>query len=99
MAEQTLFREAVERIVAERIRPALRLHEGDLSVRDAHDGIVRVAFAGACKACPSAQITLEETVEHILREELGKELKEVRLVNDTDDDLLNFARGLLNKNK
>lgn len=94
-----IFRDKVERIVEERIRPSLRLHGGDMYVKDADDGIVRVVFTGACEGCPSAQITMEETVREILREELGGELKEVRLVNETDEDLLNFARQLLNKNK
>ena len=98
-SDETSFRHRVGRIVEERIRPALRLHDGDIEVRDAREGEVWVAFSGACKGCPSAQITMEETVEQILREELGSELSTVHLLNDTDEDLLNFARQLLNKNK
>ena len=97
MGNENLLKEKVEYIVEQRIRPILQLHKGDLIVKDVHDGQVRVAFAGACKNCPTAQITLEETVEQILKEELGNELTSVHLVNDTDEKLLDFARELLNK--
>lgn len=99
MSADNLFREKVERVVAERIRPLLRLHEGDMTVRDTKDGKVWVALTGACKACPSAQITMEEIIGQTLSEELGNEYAGVHLVNETDEDLLNFARSLLNKNK
>ncbi len=91
------FRERVERVVGERIRPAMRLHDGDIHVKDARDGEVRVAFAGACQACPAAQVTLEEIVTQMLKEELGDELKAVHLANDTDESMLDLARRLLNK--
>lgn len=92
-----LFREKVKRIIGERIRPALRLHEGDIRVKEVRGGEVWVVFEGACKSCPSAQITMEEIVEQALSEELGNELAGVHLVNETDEDLLDFARRLLKK--
>ncbi|OFX78238.1 MAG: hypothetical protein A2X19_10015 [Bacteroidetes bacterium GWE2_39_28] len=96
---QTTFSERVERAVNEYIRPSLQLHQGDICVRDVHDGEVWVELNGACKGCPSAQVTMDETVKQTLTEILGNELKAVHLVNEVDEDLLNFARNLLNKNK
>ncbi len=99
MSGNALFREKVERVVNERIRPLLRMHEGDMAVRDARDGEIWIALSGACKTCPSAQITMEEIIGQTLKEELGNEYAGVHLVNETDEELLNFARALLNKNR
>lgn len=95
------FLKRVESIIQERIRPSLHAHGGDMYVRDADEktGEIWVVFTGACKTCPAAQMTLESTVETVFREELKNAFGRVRLVNETDDDLLNFARQLLNKNK
>lgn len=93
------FRARVERIVEQRIRPMLHLHEGDMVVRDARDGDVWVVLTGACKTCPSAQATMEEVIGQTLSEELNEEFGAVHLVNETDEELLNFARHLLSKNK
>lgn len=98
VSEYNPFRAKVESIVEERIRPILHLHEGGMQVRDARDGEVWIALTGACKTCPSAQVTMEEIIEQTLAEELKDEFKAVRLVNETDEDLLNFARHLLSKN-
>lgn len=97
--DEVLFREKVERIADSRIRPLLNLHEGGMTVRDARDGKVWIALTGACKACPSAQATMEDIIGQALKEELKDEFTAVYLVNETDEDLLNFARHLLNKNK
>ena len=99
MSGNALFREKVERVVNERIRPLLRMHEGDMAVRDARDGEIWIALSGACKTCPSAQITMEEIIGQTLKVELGNEYAGVHLVNETDEELLNFARALLNKNR
>lgn len=91
------FRHRVEDVVERRIRPALMAHGGNIEVREAERGDVRVAFIGACASCPSAQITLEQTVEQVLAEELGGELNSVTLVHEADPELLEFARKILSK--
>lgn len=97
MTDGSLFRKRVEDVVERRIAPSLRLHDGGLTVKEARDGEVWVTFTGACQACPSAQITMEEIVGQTLAEELGDEFRAVHLVYETDEDLLNFARRLLAK--
>ena len=88
------FEERVREIVLYRVRPHLLEHGGDLSVRE-----IRGRDAGACGACPAAQITVEQVVEKGLRRELGDKLGRVYLINETDEGLLAFARKLLNRKR
>ena len=99
MENPVTFRQKVEDIISQKVSPALQLHGGDLYVKDIKDGNVWVVFTGTCKTCPAAQLTIEEVVERSLRAELGEQLANVYLVNETDEELLDFAKKLLNKNK
>jgi Fe-S cluster biogenesis protein NfuA/nitrite reductase/ring-hydroxylating ferredoxin subunit len=55
----------------DRVRPYLGSHGGDvdlIGVADEPDGqIVRLAFTGSCKSCPSSAVTLELAVEDAVR--------------------------------
>ena len=53
-------------------------------------------FLGACRTCPSAQITLEDTIDKTLRMEIP-EVGRVYLINETSEDLLDLARKLMNR--
>lgn len=93
------FEQRVAEIIENQIRPQLRSHGGDISIKKIEDGNVWVLYHGACKTCPSAKFTTEEIVDKILRDELHDELKEVYLVTETSEELLNFAKTILNKEK
>lgn len=95
MARET-FREDVERLVEQEIRPIILSHGGDIKVRSVEDGKVTVVLTGACQSCPAAQITTEEVVESKLREHLGDELVSVHLYGEVDPDVWSFAKKLLN---
>ncbi|ASW91320.1 NifU family protein [Mycobacterium marseillense] len=51
----------------DRVRPYLGSHGGDVDLLDIADGpdgpIVRLAFTGSCKSCPSSAVTLELAVQ------------------------------------
>ncbi|AQT80961.1 hypothetical protein B1R94_19410 [Mycolicibacterium litorale] len=49
------------------VRPYLGSHGGDVRLLDIRDGVVRLAFSGSCKSCPSSAVTLELTVEDAVR--------------------------------
>ena len=53
------------------VRPYLGSHGGDVTLLDVLEGVdgsvVRLAFAGSCKSCPSSAVTLELTVEDAVR--------------------------------
>lgn len=89
----------LEEIIEQHVRPLLRDHGGDIAIREINGKDVRVALLGACKGCPAAQITIEQTVQRILSEQMGNEIGNVILVNETDPELLDFARQILNRNK
>ncbi|WP_292267892.1 NifU family protein [Butyricimonas sp.] len=97
--ETTTLWKHLEEIIERHIRPLLRDHGGDIAIREIDGKDVRVALLGACKTCPAAQITIEQTVQRVLAEHLGDAIGNVILVNETDPDILDFARQILNRNK
>lgn len=85
----------IEFVVENKIRPYLQKHEGDIIIRSYDNNCLTIGLTGACKNCPSAQITMEEIVKSALKDLV----EEVRVVNTVDEDLLNLAKSILNKSK
>ena len=73
------FEEKVKEIITE-IRPMLQSHGGDIEFVALDSNIVKVKLRGACSGCPSAQITIKQGVERMLKEKLPL-IKEVIAVN------------------
>lgn len=70
-------REAVEKVIAEQIRPRLQMDGGDIELMDVtSDNTVVVRLKGACGCCPFSQMTLKAGVEAALKNEFP-EIKEV----------------------
>ncbi len=89
------MREEIERVLDEKVRPALRLHGGDIEVLDFADGVLHFRFLGHCSGCPSAFLTTEQLV----REEVCAALPQVRdvvLEQRVSQSLLDQARAILN---
>lgn len=71
--------------VIEKIRPYLMFDGGDVEFVKFEDGVVYVKLIGACAGCSYATVTLHETVEEMLVNEVPEvigvenidELKEV----------------------
>ncbi len=85
----------ITRVVDEKIRPRLQAHGGDLSIISFEEGILRIKLHGACSTCPSAQLTMEETVKAAL----DGLVEDVFVVTTINDDLLNYAKTILNTHK
>jgi Fe-S cluster biogenesis protein NfuA/nitrite reductase/ring-hydroxylating ferredoxin subunit len=49
------------------VRPYLGSHGGDVDLLEVDGQTVRLRFAGSCKSCPSASVTLELAVEDAVR--------------------------------
>lgn len=55
----------------ENIRTVLQADGGDVElVEVTGDGVVRVKLVGACHGCPMAAMTLKDTIERMLKEEV-----------------------------
>lgn len=88
----------IRKILKEEVAPELMNHGGDIDLFSvSEDGaVVKVTFKGACKTCPSLQMTLETVVTERLKSHLPN-LKEVIMVQELPDDMLNLAKQLLRK--
>ena len=56
--------------VLDTIRPALQADGGDIELVDVVDGVVKVRLRGACGHCPMSQMTLKNSVEARLKEQI-----------------------------
>lgn len=53
------------------IRPMLQADGGDVSlVRIGEDGTIEVELEGACKGCPMSELTLANSVERIMMDQI-----------------------------
>lgn len=62
--------ERVLEVIANRIRPRIRMDGGDITLVEVADGIVRVRLHGACSSCAATQVTLQEGVARLLQQEI-----------------------------
>ena len=85
----------INRVIDEQIRPSLLSHGGDLTVLSYEDQIVRVRFTGACSGYPSADLTMETLVRDKLTAAIP-EIRDVVLEQAVSEELLDFARKILN---
>lgn len=56
--------------VLNKIRPALQADGGDVELVDVEDGVVKVRLVGACAGCPMSQLTLANSVERVIKEQI-----------------------------
>ncbi|MCS6997977.1 MAG: NifU family protein [Aquificaceae bacterium] len=67
--EEREFREVEE--ILERIRPALKEHQGDLKVVDIREGEVYLQFEGGCTDCPIADVSVKNVVDMAIKGNLS----------------------------
>jgi len=73
MIEKAKVEEALNKI-----RPFLQADGGDVTlVSVSGDGVVTVELQGACKGCPMSQLTLANSVERVLKEQIPEVSKVV----------------------
>ena len=89
------MREKVEKVLNEKVRPQLELHNGDLDVLDIEDGVVRIRlFGGNVLGCPSAYLTIEQLIFGELTVAIP-EIRQVIVVQDVSDELWEEARAVM----
>lgn len=88
------MREKIERILNEKVRPALHEHSGEIQLLDFQDGVLKVRMTGQCGSCPAAAITNEELIEKEICAAVP-EIHRVSLAVGVSDSLIEEARSLL----
>jgi len=68
---EAIYMENEVRQALESIRPALQADGGDVELVEVTEGgVVRVRLEGACQGCPMATMTVKETIERMLKEQV-----------------------------
>jgi len=62
--------------VLDNIRPSLQADGGDVELIDVKEGIVSLRLKGACAGCPMSTMTLKNSIERVLKQEIS-DIKEV----------------------
>jgi Fe-S cluster biogenesis protein NfuA len=70
----------IEEVLELKIRPAVAMDGGNISLRSFVDGVAEVELQGSCAGCPSSTLTLKQGVERMLVHYVP-EVKSVRAVS------------------
>lgn len=57
--------------VLNKIRPSLQADGGDVELMDVKEGVVCLKLKGACAGCPMSTMTLKNSIERILKQEVS----------------------------
>jgi len=87
--------EQIEKVLDEKVRPALAAHGGDVGIVDYSGGVLRVELLGHCSMCSAAHLTTEMLISQEVKAAFS-EVKMVSLVQSTSEDMLEMARKILN---
>ena len=91
--------EQVKKTLKEKVEPSLAEHFGGAEVTEiTEDGVVYVKMTGACGSCPAAEEELSGVIRDLLIAECP-EVTDVKLDRSVSEELLDFARQILNKDK
>lgn len=90
--------ERIREIIKNKIDPVLKEHFGGAKFVELKDNVVYVRMLGACGACPSSQITLENIIETVIKEELP-EIERVSLYQGVSDEMIDFAKEIINNER
>ncbi len=57
----------IKQILEEYVRPAIAMDGGDLVYHGFQDGVVTISLVGACRGCPSSEMTLKHGIQTTLQ--------------------------------
>ncbi len=95
---RTTMYKQIEEILENKVKPILAAHHGSIELVAVEDNRVEVKLLGACSGCPSAKSTLEDTVLGSIQGDLPS-IREVVLVTEIGEDLVDMARSILKRHK
>jgi Fe-S cluster biogenesis protein NfuA len=84
----------IERILDEKVRPLLGLHEGNVRIVALEDGVLQLRLLGGCSGCPSASFDAEALFEAEIMTAV-RDVKEIVLIGGVSESLLDQARSLM----
>lgn len=59
----------LESLFEKEIRPALRMHGGDVELLEYKDNVVTIRYQGACGGCPGAAMGTLHMIQSLLQEQ------------------------------
>lgn len=83
-------------ILREKVDPVLAEHYGGSVLTKIEDGVAYVKLTGSCATCPSATDTIESVVKAAIIGNV-EGIEDVVLDNSVSDELLDFAKKIINK--
>lgn len=86
--------ENIEDVLEKEVRPSLASHQGNVTIVEYKDNILRIRLTGKCSGCPSAMLTTEELIAAKVKERIP-EVKDVILVSGVSDSLIAQAKAIL----
>lgn len=86
--------EQIQAVLDKHVRPSLASHQGDVTIVDYTDDVLRIRLTGKCSGCPSAQLTTEELISATVKEHIPQ-VKDVILVSGVSDSLIAQAKAIL----
>lgn len=73
--------EKVQKILEERVNPAVAMHGGHVALVDVKDDVAYLRFGGGCQGCGMVDVTLKQGVEVMIKEAIP-EIKQVMDITD-----------------
>ena len=93
------LKEKVARVIAEKVRPALAAHRGDIELVDVDaDGVVTIRLLGACAHCMGAAETMSALVESEIKAACP-EVADVVADDGVDEEMLREAFEIARRHK
>lgn len=65
--------------VLNKLRPSILLDGGNITLVEIKNGKVYVQLEGACKGCPSSNVTLKNGIEKTLRNDIHPDLEVISI--------------------
>jgi len=84
----------LKEIIDIKIKPLVQEHGGGIELKSVQGGTVYIKLLGACRNCPSAQLTVENHIKRILIQYFPS-IEKVAVTDNISSDLMDMARKIL----
>lgn len=92
-----MMEKKIKNEIEKKAKEYFKEHNGGLEVIAFENKILKVKMLGQCSNCPSAVLELETFLSEEIKERFP-EIERISVINDISDEMINFAKKLLNKN-